>query len=128
MEYRKYPDDETVNEYIKRKEPLIIAIPFDDTQPVIVAHVKDADEHHTLLTQLDILDKNFRVVINGDSADWTFMCPHNYKGISDPKRRITQFYNDGFAAISKVLSDIGYFSDIRIPRWYRCFFDALDNG
>lgn len=28
MTYKKYPDEETVNGYIEKKEPLIIAIPL----------------------------------------------------------------------------------------------------
>lgn len=129
MEYRKYPDDETVNDYIKRKEPLIIAIPFDVTKPILMSHVEDAFEHHILLAQFDIkqtdIDKYFRIIVDDESADWTFVCPHDYKGISDRQRRIIRFYNDGFAAISEVLSDIGYFSDIKIPRRYRRHFDAM---
>lgn len=133
MEYRKYPDEETVNDYIRRKEPLIIAIPFDESMPVLVSHVEDAFEHHILLAQFDIrqtdIDKYFRIIVDDESADWTFVCPRDYRGISDRKKRITRFYNDGFAAISEVLSDIGYFSDIRIPRRYRRHFEAMgDDG
>lgn len=64
MEYRKYPDVKTVDEYISRKEPLIIAIPFDDTKPTLMSNVEDAFEHHILLAQFDIrqtdIDKYFR--------------------------------------------------------------------
>lgn len=129
MKYEKYPDEETVNGYIKCKEPLIIAIPFDEEKPVLMSHVDDAFEHHILLAKFDIrqtdIDKYFRIVADDESAEWTFVCPHDYKGITDIQKRIIRFYNDGFAAISEVLSDIGYFSDIRIPKRYRRHFDAM---
>ncbi len=133
MNYLKFPDEETVNKYIKQKEPLIIAIPFDDTKPVLMARVDDAFEHHILLAQCEVheteIDKYFRIIVDDESADWTFVCPPDYKNISDRKRRITRFYNDGFAAISEVLSDIGYFSDVRIPKRYRRHFEAMgDDG
>ncbi|MCM1165016.1 MAG: hypothetical protein NC299_11410 [Lachnospiraceae bacterium] len=133
MIYGKYPDEETVNEHIKRKEPLIIAVPFDGGKPVLIAHIDDAFEHHILLAQFDIrqtdIDKYFRIAADDESAEWTFVCPRDYKGIADSRKRIMRFYNDGFAAISEVLSDIGYFSDIRIPKRYRRHFDAMgDDG
>lgn len=128
MTYRKYPDEETVNAHIKRHEPLIIAIPFEGGD-VLIAHVDDAFEHHILLAQFDIrqtnIDKYFRVIADDESADWMFVCPRDYRGIADRQKRTTRFYNDGFTAISEVLSDIGYFSDIRIPKRYRRHFEAM---
>ena len=70
-------------------------------------------------------DKYFRIAVDEESADWTFVCPPDYRGITDRKRRIIAFYNDGITAISRVLADIGYFSDIRIPKRYRRHFDAI---
>lgn len=128
MTYRKYPDDATVDGYIAKKEPLLIAISFDG-ETALMAHLDDSFEHHILLGHFDIkqshIDRYFRIVVDDESADWTFVCPPDYKGIPDRKRRITAFYNDGITAISKVLSDIGYFSDIKIPRRYRRHFDVL---
>lgn len=128
MTYRKYPDEETVDAHIKRGEPLIIAIPFDGGA-VLISHVDDAFEHHILLARFDIaetdIDGYFRIAADGESADWTFVCPRDYKGIADSRKRITRFYNDGFTAVSEVLSDIGYFSDIRIPKRYRRHFEAM---
>ncbi len=129
MNYRKYPDEKTVNEYIAKKEPLIIAIPFDESKPILMSLLDDSFEHQILLAHFDEnpnnIDKYFRIVVDDESAEWTFVCPPDYCGISDRKRRITQFYNDGISAISKVLSDIGYFSDITIPKRYRRHFDVL---
>ncbi len=128
MIYKKYPDEKTLNEHIEKKEPLLIAISFDG-ETVLIAHLDDSFEHHILLAHFGInqtdIDKYFRIVVDNDSAEWTFVCPPDYKEINDRKRRITQFYNDGITAISRVLSDIGYFSDITIPRRYRRHFDVL---
>lgn len=128
MTYKKYPDEATVDAYIAKKEPLIIAISFDG-ETVLMAHVDDGFEHHILLAHFGInqtdIDKYFRIIADDESADWTFVCPPDYKNITDRKRRITAFYNDGISAISRVLSDIGYFSDIKIPRRYRRHFEVL---
>lgn len=128
MTYRKYPDEKTVNEYIAKKEPLIFAISFD-SETVLMSRLDDSFEHHILLANFGIsqndIDKYFRVIVDDRSAEWTFVCPHDYCGITDRKKRITRFYNDGFTAISHVLSDIGYFSDLTIPRRYRRHFDAM---
>lgn len=128
MTYHKYPDAATVDGYIAKKEPLLIAISFDG-ETVLMSHMDDSFEHHILLAHFDInqthIDRYFRIAVDDESADWTFVCPPNYKDIADRKRRITAFYNDGITAISNVLSDIGYFSDIKIPRRYRRHFDVL---
>lgn len=128
MKYLKYPDEATLNSYLAKKEPLLIAISFDG-ETVLISHMDDSFEHHILLAHFGIkqtdIDKYFRVVVDENTADWTFVCPPDYKGIADRKRRITAFYNDGITAISKVLADIGYYSDIRIPKRYRRHFEAL---
>lgn len=77
------------------------------------------------LSQGDI-DKYFRVVLDDEGADWTFVCPPDYKGISDKVRRISEFYKDGFAAISKAMLGIGYLVGINIPRRYRRHLDVLN--
>ena len=129
MTYKKYPDETIVNNYIAQKEPLIIAIPYDENEPVLMSMLDDSFEHHILLSHFGInptdLDKYFRIVADTESAEWTFGCPPDYMGIKDRQKRIIRFYNDGFTAISSVLSDIGYFSDIRIPKRYRRHFDAI---
>lgn len=129
MTYKKYPDEATVNEYIAKREPLIIAVPFDDNEPVLMSMLDDSFEHHILLQHFGInpnyMDRYYRIVADTESAEWTFVCPPDYKGIKDRQKRIIRFYNDGFAAISEVLSDIGYFSDIKIPKRYRRHFEAM---
>ena len=128
MTYRKYPDDKTVDEAISKKEPLIIAISFDE-ETALMSWLDDSFEHHILLQHFGLnandIDKYWRIVVDNETAEWTFVCPHDYKGIKDRQKRITAFYNDGITAISKVISDLGYFADIRIPRRYRRHFDAI---
>lgn len=129
MVFKKYPDEKTVDEYIKKKEPLIIAIPFDEKDPVLMSMLDDSVEHHILLAHFNVssnnIDKYYRIVADTQTAEWTFVCPHDYEGIKDRQKRIIRFYNQGFAAISRVLSEIGYFSDITIPKRYRRHFDAM---
>ena len=71
------------------------------------------------------IDKYFRIVLDSDGADWTFICPPDYKNIYDKQRRIEQFYKDGFTVISDVLHDLGYMVGINIPRRYRRHFNML---
>lgn len=128
MKYLKYPDEVTLNGYLAKREPMLIAISFDG-ETALISQLDDSFEHHILLAHFGIkqtdIDKYFRIAVDEDTADWTFVCPPDYKGITDRKRRITAFYNDGINAISKVLADIGYYSDIRIPKRYRRHFEAL---
>lgn len=71
------------------------------------------------------IDKYFRLVLDDESADWTFVCPPDYKNISDKTRRIKQFYKDGFTVISDVLQELGLMVGINIPRRYRRHFEML---
>ena len=71
------------------------------------------------------IDKYFRIVLDNEGADWTFVCPPDYKNIEDKQRRITAFYKDGFAAISEVLSGLGLMVGINIPKRYRRHFDYM---
>lgn len=133
MTYKKYPDENTVNGYIKAKEPIIFAIPFDEEEPVLMSMLDDSVEHHILLSHFGVnptyIDKYYRVVAYEESAEWTFVCPPDYEGIKDRQKRITRFYGDGFSAISKVLTEIGYPLNITIPKRYRRHFEAMgDDG
>ena len=94
MTYRKYPDEKTVDEHIAKREPLLVAIAFDESE-ALVSHLDDSVEHHILLAHFDVkqtdIDKYFRIVVDNDSAEWTFVCPPDYCGIKERKRRITRF-------------------------------------
>lgn len=129
MNIIKYPSETDVNNAVNRKEPLLILISFDGER-VIMSHIDEAVEHHILLLKAGFsdkeIDKYFRLVLDSDGADWTFVCPPDYKSISDKTRRIRQFYKDGFAVISDVLQELGFMVGINIPRRYRRHFDYMN--
>lgn len=128
MNIKKYPSPEALEIAIKDSEPLLAVISFDG-ENVIVSPLDEAVEHHILLMKAGIdsrkIDKYFRIVFDKEGADWTFVCPPDYKNISDKTRRIREFYKDGFMAISQVLSVLGFVVGINIPRRYRRHFDMM---
>ena len=128
MKIIKYPSEKEVQTAIDQKEPLLVLISFDG-ETVIMSHIDQAVEHHILLMKTGFSDKDidkfFRIVLDDEGADWTFVCPPDYKNISDRTRRIRQFYKDGFAVISDVLQEIGFMVGINIPRRYRRHFNAM---
>ena len=124
----KYPSEEAVNQAIQKDEPLLVLISYNEER-VIISSVDDAPEHHILLklaglSELDI-DQYFRIVLDKSGADWTFVCPPDYKGITNKQYRLSQFYKDGFTAISHALSELGYLVGINIPTRYQRYFDML---
>lgn len=128
MQVINYPDERSVKNAIEAKEPLLMLISFDG-QTVILSHVDEAVEHNILLMKAGFSDRDigkyFRLVVDEDGADWTFICPPDYKNISDKTRRIKQFYKDGFSVISNVLQEIGFMVGINIPKRYRRHFDIM---
>jgi hypothetical protein len=128
MNIIKYPDDAAVSAAIHNDEPLLVLISFDG-KAAIISQIDDAVEHHILLEKTGFdsrdIDKYFRIVLNSDGADWTFVCPPDYKGIEDKQRRISAFYKDGFSVISEALSELGFMVGINIPKRYRRHFDYM---
>ena len=128
MNITKYPTAADVDKAVAEHEPLLVLIAFDGSE-VIISHIDEAVEHHILLEKAGFdsrdIDKYFRIVLDSEGADWTFVCPPDYKGIEDKQRRITAFYKDGFAAISEVLSELGFMVGINIPKRYRRHFDYM---
>lgn len=124
----KHPTEADVTTAIKQKEPLLVLISFDG-KTVIMSQIDEAMEHHILLAKAGFdsrdIDKYFRIVLDDEGADWTFVCPPDYKGIEDKRRRIKAFYKDGIAAISDVLLELDFVVGINIPRRYRRHFDYL---
>mgnify|MGYP004445264027 FL=1 len=122
MKIIKYPSNEEVEKAITQREPILMLISFDG-KTVIMSQIDEAMEHHILLLKAGFsdkdIDKYFRLVLDDDGADWTFVCPPDYKNISDKTRRIKQFYKDGFSVISDVLQELGFMVGINIPRRYR---------
>ncbi len=123
-----YPSQEAVDTAIAEREPLLVLVSFDGAE-ALVSQIDEAMEHHILLFKLGRkstdLDRYIRIVLDDEGADWTFVCPPDYKGIRDKRRRLEEFYKDGFAIIPEALSRLGYMVGINIPRRYRRHFDML---
>lgn len=128
MEIRKFPSDERVNNAITADEPMLAVISFDGKY-AIVSHIDDAVEHHILLSKAGLsgsdIDRYFRIVFDKSGADWTFVCPPDYKNIPFKDKRIEAFYKDGFSVISDFLHSIGYLVGINIPKRYRRHLNIL---
>ena len=129
MNIIKYPSEETVNNAILADEPLLALISFDGSN-AIISQLDEAVEHHILLMKVGYndtdIDKFFRIVLDRSGADWTFVCPPDYKGIQFKDKRIEAFYKDGFAIISNFLHSIGYLVGINIPKRYRRHLEVLN--
>lgn len=119
---------ESVADAIRQDEPLMAVISFDGSQ-AYVSHLDDGGEHHILLQKAGQpstdIDKYFRIIFDQDGADWTFICPPDYKGITRKDKRIQSFYRDGIATISEFLSELGYLCDIKIPKRYKRHLNAM---
>ena len=130
MEIRKFPDDNIVNSAILADEPLLAVIAFDG-ESAVVSHMDEAVEHHILLMKAGFkdtdIDKYFCIVLDKSGADWTFVCPPDYKNITYKDKRIEAFYKDGFSVISEFLHSIGYLVGINIPKRYRRHLDVISD-
>ena len=134
MQIIYYPAQDDVTAAMKAGDPLLLLVSFDE-QTAIVAPIDDAVEHNILLDRAGKaglidgdsrqIDQYFRAVVDEDGADWTFVCPSNYHGITDKVRRISAFYRDGFAALSHALLELGLMVGIDIPRRYRRHLNML---
>lgn len=128
MNVINYPSEEAVRAAIKADEPLLALISFDG-ETAIMSQVDEAMEHHILLMKVGYkdtdIDKFFRIVLDKSGADWTFVCPPNYRNITFKDKRIEAFYKDGFRTISEFLHSVGYLVGINIPKRYRRHLDVL---
>ena len=131
MNIIKSPTEDAVNKAMAADEPLLVLISFDG-QTAIMSHIDEAVEHHILLMNAGFkdtdIDKFFRIILDKSGADWTFICPPDYKNIPYKDKRIEAFYKDGFAVISDFLHSIGYLVGIDIPRRYRRHLDVLSGN
>ena len=130
MEIIRYPSDEEVSKAMAADEPLLALISFDGKR-AIMSHVDEAVEHHILLMKTGFkdtdIDRYFRIVLDKSGADWTFVCPPDYKNIPFKDKRIEAFYKDGFAVISEFLHSIGYLVGINIPKRYSRHMSVLSD-
>lgn len=119
------------NDVLPTTEPLIAAVAFDESHAVL-GLLDDGFEHNILLRKVlgtdEDLDKYFRIVFDLDGADWIFVCPVAYKGITNKEKRITQFYHDGIDTIVKFLKQLGYPEVVEIPKRYRRHFNYMTDG
>jgi len=130
MDIIKFPSAESVNKAVSADEPLLAVISFDG-KTAVVSQIDEAVEYHILLMKSGFkdtdIDKFFRIVLDKSGADWTFVCPPDYKNISYKDKRIEAFYKDGFAVISDFLYSVGYLVGINIPKRYRRHFDIMSD-
>ena len=130
MNIIKYPCEEAVNNAISTDDPLLAVISFDG-KTAIISQIDEAVEHHILLMKNGFkdtdIDKFFRIVLDQSGADWTFICPPDYKNIPYKSKRIESFYKDGFSVISDFLHSFCYIVGINIPKRYRRHFDVMNS-
>ena len=130
MKIIKYPSEEELNNAVSNDEPLLALISFGG-KTAIMSQIDEAVEHHILLMKSGYkdtdIDKFFRIVLDKSGADWTFVCPPDYKNIPFKDKRIEAFYKDGFSVISDFLHSIGYLVGINIPRRYRRHMNVLNS-
>lgn len=128
MKIEYYPNKKKVEQAKKDDDPLLMLVSFDGKK-LLISNIDDAFEHVILLKKLGHketeIDSYFRAIANKKGADWTFVCPSDYKGITDKRQRIETFYSDGFNVIRKALESIGYNADINIPTRYRRHVDIM---
>lgn len=130
MKLVKYPTAEAVQSAISAHEPLTVLVAFDGSE-ALVGPIDEVMEHYILLMKLNRdpadLDRYFRIVLDEDGADWTFVCPAEYKSIPDKQHRIQEFYKDGFSTIPEAIKSLGFLVGIDIPKRYRRHFDLMSN-
>ena len=128
MNIIKYEEQENLNTALQNGDPLIAVISFDGRN-AYMGHIDECMEHHILLNKVGLfgtdIDKYFRIIFDEEGADWTFICPPDYKNIFDKTRRISRFYDDGFNVITEFLKVFGYSGSINIPGRYRRHIEYL---
>ncbi len=131
MKVKYYPNRKRVSEAIKNDDPLVVLISYDGSR-MLVSGIDDSFEHIILLRKLNLketdIDSYFRLIVNKSVADWTFVCPPDYKDIKSREKRIEKFYGDGIDIIKKGLNQIGYDVPLDIPERFRRHFETLQNG
>lgn len=128
MEIVYYPDKNNVTTAMEHDEPLLVLVSFDGGR-VIVSQIDEAVEHHILLRLVGLsdtdIDKYFRLVVNREGADWTFVCPSTYNSVTRKEKQIEDFFKDGMTVIPEALKQIGYDVPVEIPKRYRRHYDMM---
>ena len=128
MRFTYFPDRKTVDRAVKNDDPLLLLLSYDRATGM-VSNIDDAMEHVILLRKVGRketeIDSFFRLIVNHEGADWTFVCPADYQGIKDRAKRLEKFYSDGHDIIEKGLKALGYNVPIKIPSRFRRHFAEL---
>lgn len=128
MKFVYFPDRKAVNQAIGQDDPLLVLLSYDG-KTGIVSNIDDAMEHVILLKKVGRkqteIDSFFRLIVNRQGADWTFVCPADYQGIKDRTKRIEKFYTDGHKIIEQGLKQLGYKVSVTIPPRFRRHFNEL---
>lgn len=115
---------------LQDQEPLMAVISHDG-EHAVAGLIDEGVEHHILLRKAlgkENLDEYFRIIFDEEGADWTFVCPANYRGISDKEKRIQTFYRDGMTVIRRFLKETGFDVPVDIPRRYRRHFNYMGDA
>ena len=125
----KYPDEREFEKAVNADEPLLVLVSYDG-ETVIASQIDEAVEHHILLRRVGLpdtdIDKYFRLVVDHEGADWTFVCPSDYSPVTRKEKRIEEYFKDGMRIIPEGLKAIGYDVPINIPKRYRRHFDIMN--
>ncbi|MGN0690844.1 MAG: hypothetical protein ACI4K7_00660 [Oscillospiraceae bacterium] len=125
----KYPDEQEFEHAVNTDEPLLVLVSYDG-ETVIASQIDEAVEHHILLRKVGLpdtdIDKYFRLVVDHEGADWTFVCPSDYSTVTRKEKRIEGYFKDGMRIIPEGLKAIGYDVPINIPKRYRRHFDIMN--
>ena len=125
----KYPDELEFENAVNTDEPLLVLVSYDG-ETVIASQIDEAVEHHILLRKVGFpdtdIDKYFRLVVDHEGADWTFVCTSDYSTVTRKEKRIEEYFKDGMRIIPEGLKAIGYDVPINIPKRYRRHFDIMN--
>lgn len=129
MKITYYSEENRGDKILQDNEPMLAVISYDG-ENAVVGLIDEGVEHHILLQKAlsaTDLDNYFRIVFDSEGVDWTFVCPTDYKNISDKEKRIQHFYNDGVTVIHAFLKELGLDLPIDIPKRYRRHFNYMEN-
>lgn len=126
MEIIKFPNEKEFQTAVNNDEPLLVLVSFDGER-IIACQIDEAVEHHILLKKAGFpdtdIDKYFRLVVDKNGADWTFVCPESYSSVTRKDKKIQEFFKDGMRIIPAALKEIGYDVSVEIPKRYRRHFE-----
>lgn len=124
-----YSEENRGDKILQDNEPMLAVISYDG-ENAVVGLIDEGVEHHILLQKAlsaTDLDNYFRIVFDREGVDWTFVCPTDYKNISDKEKRIQHFYHDGVTVIHAFLKELSLDLPIDIPKRYRRHFNYMEN-